>query len=101
MKTNVSVSSLCAYRSEIVGTKKNTQMAAILDYLTGKGWVSRKQIARDMEMEPGTVAGRVNELVKHGQVIVNPFLLPCPVSGRNVHFVRVAEQQADLFGGAA
>lgn len=76
-------------------------MLAVLDYLSGRGWVSRKQIAREMGMEPGTVAGRVNELVSRGFVQVDPGLKSCPVSGRNVHFVRASGKQLDMFGRVA
>lgn len=101
MKTNVSTSSLNAYHGEIRGAKESTQMAEILEYLSGRGWVSRKTIARDLRMEPGTVAGRVNELVSRGLVSVDPGLQHCPVTGRNVHFVRAVEQQMDMFGRVA
>jgi predicted ArsR family transcriptional regulator len=101
MKTNVSTSSLEAYFGEIRGSKESTQMTAILEYLSGRGWVSRKTIARDMKLEPGTVAGRVNELVARGLVSVDQGLQCCPVTGRNVHFVRAVEQQLDMFGRVA
>ena len=101
MKTSVAESSLNAYHGEIIGRKESRQCDEILSWMAGKGWLSRKQIARGMDMEPGTVAGRINELVRDGAVTVSHYLQPCPISGRRVHLVRCTESQPDLFGRAA
>lgn len=96
MKQNVRESSLEAYE-----TLKTQPMAhqewqvlsgvayLVLEGLDTDGWVSRRQIAHTTKLETSTVAARVNSLLAAGRLIESMALMRCPISGRNVHMVRL------------
>ena len=46
--------------------------------------VSRRQVARGLNMETSSVAGRVNELIKCAVIAETPKML-CPISKRSVY----------------
>ena len=89
MKTNVSDSSINTYHSEITLGKGAKQCRAILEYMKGKGAMTRREIATALDMETGTVAGRVNSLVESGALVESENLFRCSISGRRVHTVWV------------
>lgn len=101
MKTAVAESSLVAYDGlkfqELCSIQRKVMSAIAELYIRGDsdgGYVSRKQIARFTGLESSTVAGRVNELVAAGRLVEQEQLAPCPVTGRRVHMVALANLEA-------
>ena len=100
MKTNVQQSSLNVYHGEVVA-RKGIQADRIKAYMEGRGWVSGRQISEALGLVPGTVSARCKELEEAGELLRDEGLRKCPVSGRGVHMMRLAEEQLDMFGGVA
>lgn len=63
----------------------------ILAALRKAGATSRRAIASMTGLEVSCVAGRVNELIKVGLVREQEQPQPCPITGRNVHWIEAAE----------
>ena len=89
MKTNVAQTSLEAYWD----VKKSTQGAqhvAIMGYLErNRQWedYSRRELSVALEIDLNAICGRVNELIKSGEIVeCEP--RPCRVSGRRINPVR-------------
>jgi Mn-dependent DtxR family transcriptional regulator len=62
---------------------------------------SRRELSRALGIEPGAVAGRVNELVAAGLLAEYP-KRKCRYTGRTIHPVgRIMPVQRNLFGEAA
>ena len=96
MKTAVAGSSLEVYHNEIQGTEQLRQRQQILNYLDShRCWVSRKWIAHVLGWEPGTVAGRVRELIDDEALVESYRKQKCPVTGRTVKFVRIAHESGE------
>lgn len=103
MKTKVSDSSLDNYEAlKMDGlSRQQTIVMQSIRHLVqlgcdDDGWVSRKQISNispavtgGIVLEPGSVSGRVNELVAAKRLEVDPRTSRCPVSGKPVHLVRI------------
>ena len=74
------------------GTKFDDQEAAVEELL----------FLVEQTGEPhGTVSARCKELEEGDELVRDEGLRKCPVSGRGVHMVRLAEEQLDMFGGEA
>lgn len=64
----------------------------IVSFVGAAGQTTRRAIAEGLKLETSCVAGRVNELLKTGEL--EEFgLEPCPVTGRRVHWLRLAPMQ--------
>lgn len=94
MKQNVRESSQIAYdtlKTEPLSRQQRQVLAAVALLLrTGQhneGWVSRRQIATTTGLETSTVAARTNALVAARRLVESEDLMPCPITGRNVHQV--------------
>jgi|GEM_PF-766400 hypothetical protein len=102
MKTNVRNSSLDAYYGELVASGLAAQQAKVLVVMKhlGGGWASRTQISevsvdlfgRYDQLRINAVTGRVNGLLRCGILEEQETQSPCPVTGRSVYLVRIAEK---------
>ena len=94
MKTNVTKTSIRSYvalkASGFVG-----QHAAVISRMEPGAIYSRRQISKLTGLEISTVAGRVNELIEEGQIIVCGNI-KCPFSGRLVEAVKLLDAQMEL-----
>lgn len=98
MRTAVADSSIQNFHLHRASGKLGEQQARIFAFMVKNCHKSftRKELARALNMEPGTVAGRVNELI-HGLHLLEELpIRTCAVSGRSAHAVRVADPQMDL-----
>lgn len=94
MKTNVTQSSIKSYDALKASGFKG-QYAAIVSHMK-RGYIySRRQIAVLTGLETSAVAGRVNELMADGQVVICGSI-KCPYTGRTVEAVKLAEAQMEL-----
>lgn len=59
----------------------------IFELVRNLGVVSRRQIAKALDLETSCVAGRVNELISAGKLREEEDPSPCPITGRNVRKV--------------
>ena len=73
------------------GSKK----AAVVDYVSRYGPVTRKQIAVGLGIETSTISGLVTPLVKAGRLFETE-KAPCPETGRMAIFVDVAPCQMEI-----
>jgi hypothetical protein len=71
------------------------QCARILSYVRGHHPCTRLEIATALNMQTGTVSGRVNELLERNE-LVRTFKAPCPISGHRVEWVTVPPMQLEL-----
>ena len=71
MRTNVASTSINAYRQKkpVLTTDRERVAAYIINETKHGRPVWRRKIARALGMEPSSVAGRVNEILKNGIVI--------------------------------
>lgn len=95
MKTNVTDSSLAAY-DHIKGRIMAESYKAILAAMVPGILYTRKQIARQLNMETSSVSGRVNELIALNEIQVVG-QIRCPISERMVEAITLAPLQAGLF----
>lgn len=96
MKTTVADTSLLAYDRLREGPQLGAQQRRVLDYLrehAGRDY-TRKELARALGLEPGTIAGRVNELIAVGLIVELP-RRTCAVSGQSAHAVRASRNQPE------
>lgn len=91
MKTAVSESSLRSYDA-LRASGFRGQHAAIVSHMDPGKTYSRRQLAKMAGLETSAIAGRVNELIAAGDV-VGVGHIKCPITGRLVEGVRLAEQQ--------
>ncbi len=101
---NMRTSSIEAYRERVETGKHQLDRDRVSEYvLRAPGKVTRRMIARDLEMETSTVASIVNDLRDKSKVLYEfQGKAPCPVTGRNVHWLTHTSRirpQGDLFGG--
>ena len=94
MKTNVAKTSIRNYDA-LKASGFNGQHAAIVSRMERGVIYSRRQISKLTGLETSTVAGRVNELVEDGQIIVCGNI-KCPHSGRTVEAVKLVDVQMEL-----
>lgn len=102
MKTNVRETSIeNHYINEASLINENLE-AKIAAFVKLHGPVTRRQIAESIGIDTATCSGRVCPLVKGGVLIEDELKRPCPITGRNVIWVRhrdSAKGQIDMFGG--
>ena len=94
MRTAVNLTSIKAYDALKASGFKG-QHAAILSHMERGRLYSRRQIAQLTGLETSAVAGRVNELVSSGSLVACG-AIKCPITGRQVEAVRLAEEQMEL-----
>lgn len=93
MKTAVTQTSIRSYDALMARGFK--QHATILNNMERGQIYSRRQIATITGLETSAVAGRTNELLADGHLIVCGHIR-CPITGRMVEAVRLAEKQMEL-----
>lgn len=99
MKTAVSDTSIEQYHAHRASGILSRQQQTVYAFLCRSPWkdYTRKEIARALNMEPGTVAGRVNELRDELHLLEELPSRRCSISGKVAHPVRVRTIQAELF----
>lgn len=93
MKTNVAHTSILAYDALKMGARSNQEFVILMAMEAGHTY-SRRQISRLTKLETSAVAGRVNELMAEG-LIVSAGTMKCPITGRTVEAVKLAEKQTE------
>ena len=96
MKTAVTRTSLRSY-DLLKASGFCGQHAAIVSHMQKGQLYSRRQLAKLTGLETSSVAGRINELIEQGQVVVTGTLV-CPLSHRHVEAVKLADEQMELLG---
>lgn len=94
MKTAVSLTSIKSYDT-LKASGFCGQHAAIVSRMERGRMYSRRQIAVMTGLETSAVAGRVNELIEDDQIVVCGHI-KCPLTGRQVEAVKLAEAQMEL-----
>lgn len=95
MKTNVSETSLTTIRELRSEGKTLLQKQKIIYFLSRfKKPRTRAQIAIRMGIDKGSVAGRINALVKSG-VVMETMKVNCPTSGRSAWLVKLTPKAAN------
>jgi hypothetical protein len=94
MRTNVATSSIRSYDSLRASGFKG-QHAAIVSHMEPGQIYSRRVLAKLTGLETSAVAGRVHELLDAGVLVVCGDIR-CPITGRTVDGVRIAEKQMEL-----
>ena len=79
-----------AYLNIEFSGKAETQRHIILNYLREKKKATRREIARDLNMETSTVSARVNSLRDDFNLIHDTNTIKCPISKKTVHLVECA-----------
>lgn len=104
MTSNVRESSKEAFRERIRSGKQRTDTNRIAQFILDVNRCSNMQIAKELDMVPGTVSGIVRQLVKAKVIYQTAARSPCPITGRRVHFLihmsRFAGEQASIFDKA-
>jgi predicted transcriptional regulator len=90
MKTNVAPTSIQSYDALKRGAMGNQHACIVSRMESGRAY-SRREIANLTGLETSAVAGRVHELIDEG-AIVSAGTMKCPITGRTVEAVRLAEQ---------
>lgn len=96
MKTNVAETSINAYHNLINTGTLTKRQAELMAYMETVGAVTRRQIAKALEWDTGSAAGRVNELVALGK-LEEIGTVKCPKTGKTVGLVCIPTGQASLF----
>ena len=94
MKTAVTQTSLHSYDALKASGFKGQHSAICSRMERGKVY-SRRQVAKVCGLETSTVAARVNDLVKFGQV-VEVGTIKCPITGKHVGAIKLADAQGEL-----
>ena len=94
MKTNVSQTSIRSYDA-LKSSGFKGQHAAVVSHMEAGRIYSRRQIAKLTGLETSAVAGRCNELLEAGQIVVCGHIR-CPITGRQVEAVKLAGAQLEL-----
>src|SRR5689334_21920666 len=99
MRTAVADSSLIAYHAHRANGRLSRQQQDIFAFLCKHAHrdFTRKELARALNMEPGTIAGRVNELRDELHLVEEFPIRRCTVSGNSAHPIRLAVPQTELF----
>jgi len=92
---NIKESSLTAYDS-LKSNGMAASQARILAHMQPGRLYSRREIARALDLETSSVAGRVNELIEMNQVEVCGHI-KCPISRKTVEAIKLAGKQTSLF----
>ncbi len=95
--TSIAPGSIVTIRNHRITGKSRTQKQRIMVYMRAQCFASRRQISKATGIELGAVAGRVNSLVKDGQLHIIEPMRRCPVSGQLVTFLTVPIPQGGLF----
>jgi hypothetical protein len=93
-KTAVTATSIRSYDALKASGFKG-QHAAIVSHMERGQIYSRRQLATMTGLETSAVAGRVNELLSDGLLLVCGFIR-CPLTHRTVEAIKLAEKQMDL-----
>ena len=94
MKTAVTTTSIKSYDA-LKSSGFKGQHAAIVSHMERGQIYSRRQLAGLTGLETSAVAGRCNELISEGQLVVCG-VIKCPQSGRLVEGLKLAERQMEL-----
>jgi hypothetical protein len=94
MKTSVTSTSIKSYDALKASGFKG-QHAAIVSHMERSQIYSRRQLAGLTGLETSAVAGRCNELIADGQLVVCG-VIKCPITGRTVEAVKLADRQMEL-----
>ncbi len=94
MKTAVTSTTLASY-DQMNGAGFGHLQSMILSQIAPGKVYSRRQLARMTGLETSTIAGRINELLALDAVEVVG-TIRCPVTGRQVEAVRLADSQMVL-----
>lgn len=94
MRTAVTETSIRSYDALKASGFKG-QHAAIVSHMERGQIYSRRQLATMTGLETSAVAGRCNELVTDGQIQVCGHIR-CPITGRLVEGVKLAEAQMEF-----
>lgn len=93
MKTKVRNTSREAYREieaeGLTGTQKR-QIYLCLETVDKP--LSRREISKYLGLETSSVAARVNAMIEDGHLEEIPKAMPCPITGRLVHHVRIRDK---------
>jgi DNA-binding MarR family transcriptional regulator len=95
MKTNMAQSSIDAYHT-LKASGMSESYSRILAYMKPGRIYSRKEVARALDIETSSMAGRCKELIEMGQIEVCGSI-NCPVSHMTVQAIKLTGQQANLF----
>jgi len=79
-------SSKQVYTDDIKPMKEFKQSEIVANYVKGKS-VTRRMIAQGLGLETGTVAARVNKLLKDNILVESEDKKPCPITGKRVYWV--------------
>lgn len=92
MKTNVRESSRDCYHQHVVPTKEAGQAEQVAEFV--KRWgknrnITRREVARYLEMETGTVSARVNKLIADGVLVEGDEhdRMRCPITRKLVYWI--------------
>lgn len=88
----VNQSSITAYNQEVHSGKIPSQRRRIYDLLVREGPMTNRMIGKVLNMELGSVSGRVNALLA-SNLIMESHYADCPLSGHRVRWVTVTSQQ--------
>jgi hypothetical protein len=94
MRTAVAETSIRSYDALKASGFKG-QHAAIVSHMERGQIYSRRQLAMLTGLETSAVAGRCNELIEDGQIMVCGHIR-CPITGRTVEAVKLAEAQMEF-----
>ena len=86
MSTNIH--SQQAYQNIVASGKAGIQQNLILNHLIIHGSKTRKQIAKEMNIETSTISARVNRL-KNLNIVTDTKTIVCPISKKTVGLVEV------------
>jgi hypothetical protein len=95
MKTSVAITSIRSY-SALKASGFVGQYAAIVSRMERGRMYSRRQLSVMTGLETSAVAGRINELLEDGDVVVCGHI-KCPHTGRLVGGVKLADRQLEIF----
>lgn len=89
MKTDVRESSIDCYHECVVPLLESGQAEQVARYVKRFGKCSRREVARGMKMETGTVSARVNKLIADGVLVEGDEAdrIKCPVTGKLVYWI--------------
>ncbi|MEE8043596.1 MAG: hypothetical protein V3T32_00505 [Thermodesulfobacteriota bacterium] len=96
MKTLVAETSIEAYHDLINTGTLNNKQAELIAYMGTVGAVTRRQIAKALDWELGSVAGRVRELIDKKE-LEEIGTVKCPKTGKTVRLVCLPTGQSEMF----
>lgn len=85
----IAATSRAAYHGIQADGTEACQKAKILAAIKSQGPMTRREISVMTGIEPGAVAGRVNDLVKTERIVETEHKRPCFVTGRLAKEVRL------------